>query len=186
MFTKRIARTFLGVLSVALLVASSSSVSAQQSSTFVISFDRTGPPDLENGVPVPNTGAFQNPCTGEFVDATGTSTITVSQTIDKNGDVKTTVSEVTKGTGFGWTTGLGGEQLFSGSSYVFSDSQQFRLIIPSMGTAFDSTFSDKFALKGQKSIDNWIIRAYFRVKVSATGQILVEQTRVTEGDVCKG
>jgi hypothetical protein len=172
----RLERVILATLCAGVLLAIPSAAAAQ-TSTFVIPFERVGDPELDDaGVPIPNTGAFINPCTAEAVDVTGVSTVTISQSIDKNGDVRTNVGEVTKGLGIAQVSLV---------KYAFSDNQQFTLRIPAMGTAFESTFTDKFALKGFKSIDNWTIRATFRVKISATGEVLVNLVRMT-GDVCRG
>jgi len=176
MVKTKIGRIILGVLCVAALLAIPSAAAAQ-ASTFVILFERVGEPELDVfGNPVPGTGAFMNPCTAEAVDVIGSTTITISQQVTRDGDVRTNIGAVTKGTGVG---------AVSAASYSFAESQQFTLRIPALGTAFDSTFSDKLWMNGARAIDNWSIRATFRVKVSTTGEILVTRESMT-GDVCKG
>ena len=176
MVKTKIGRIILGVLCVAALLAIPSAAAAQ-ASTFVIDFERIGEPELDVfGVPVPNTGAFWNPCTTEAVNVIGSTTITIWQTVTRDGDLRIDIGAVTKGTG---------TAPVSAASYSFAESQQFTLRIPALGTAFDSTFSDKLWMNGARAIDNWSIRATFRVKVSTTGQILVTRQSMT-GDVCRG
>ena len=170
-------------------------VVAAQSSTFVIPFDRTGTPgtatistiDPMTGQPITevvSTGAFVNPCTAENVDVRGTSTISTVQSIDKFGTVKVNVSEITKGTGSGWIV-LNGVPTLTGSSYTFNESQNFTFRLPTAGDEFASDFSDKLAMKGAKSIDNWVIRANFRIKVNADGTVQVFMIKMN-ADNCKG
>jgi len=170
-------------------------VVAAQSSTFVIPFDRTGTPgtttistiDPMTGQPITeivSTGAFVNPCTAENVDVRGTSTISTVQSIDKFGTVKVNVSEITKGTGSGWIV-LNGVPTLTGSSYTFNESQNFTFRLPTAGDEFASDFSDKLAMKGAKSIDNWVIRANFRIKVNADGTVQVFMIKMN-ADTCKG
>jgi hypothetical protein len=182
----------LGVLMVLVLP----SMAAAQSSTFIITFDRTGTPgfktidlvDPMSGVVTPTvvqTGAFVNPCTLENVDVRGTSTITTNQTVDKWGNLKVSVSEVSKGAGAGWLPAADGTQLFTASRYAFSDSQSFTFQLPTIGEEFSSDFSDKFQLRGAKAVDNWTIRAHFRIKVNADGTVQVFMIKTSDG-VCKG
>lgn len=170
-------------------------LAAAQSSVFVEDFIRVGIPGtqaietidpltLEPTTIVVDTGAFVNPCTFENVDIRGTSTISTLQTIDKYGTVKVNVSVVTKGTGQGWVV-TATDPLFTGSTYAFNDSQQFTFKLPVVGQEFSSDFSDKLALKGAKSIDNWIIRAHFRIKVNADGTVQVFMIKMN-ADTCKG
>ena len=68
MVTLRLNRIVVG-LSVLVLLVVSGSAAAQSSSTFIVPFDRTGTPGVD-----PNgnaTGAFDNPCTLEWVDVEG-------------------------------------------------------------------------------------------------------------------
>jgi hypothetical protein len=187
-------RRFIVALSALALLAIPGNAAAQ-SSTFIEEFIRVGTPGtktvetidpltLEPTTIVVDTGAFVNPCTSEFVDVRGSSTISTLQTIDKFGTVKVNVSVVTKGTGSGWVASPTGP-LFTTSSYAFSDSQQFSFRLPVAGEEFSSDFSDKLALKGAKSIDNWIIRAHFRIKVNADGTTQVLLIKMN-ADACKG
>ena len=190
MATSKIGITLLGVLFVALLLALPAAAAAQ-SSTFLVPFDRSGLPDVDDaGVPVPGTGAFLNPCTSEFVDVFGATTISIAQSLDRKGNLKVTVSTVTKGTGQGWTgPDAFGNQLFTGNNYAFAETQQFMVQTPpisSTSEAFVSDFFDKIAMKGTRSIDNWIVRARFRIRVSADGTVLVNLVRLNDGDACKG
>jgi hypothetical protein len=170
-------------------------VVAAQSSTFVIPFDRTGTPgtttittiDPMTGQPISEvvaTGAFVNPCTAENVDVRGSATISTAQSIDKFGTVKVNVSEIIKGTGAGWVV-LNGLPTFTASSYTFNESQNFTFRLPSAGEEFASDFTDKLAMKGQKSIDNWVIRAQFRIKVNVDGTVQVFMIKMN-ADQCKG
>ena len=192
MLAMRELRNMFGLCALTLLVLPG--MAAAQSSTFVIGFERIGPPGvtavclpdpLNPGGPcIPTTvdsGAFVNPCTLENVDVVGTSTVSTVQTLDKFGTIKVNVSVVTKGTGAGWIT-LG---TYTGSSYAFNDSQQFTFQLPEVGQEFSSDFSDKLAMKGAKSIDNWVIRAHFRIKVNAAGDTQVFMIK-TNADSCKG
>lgn len=170
-------------------------LASAQSSVFVEEFIRVGPPGtqavetidpltLEATTILVDTGAFVNPCTFENVDVRGTSTISTLQTVDKFGTVKVNVSVVTKGTGAGWIV-MGVDPVFSGSTYSFNDSQQFTFKLPVAGQEFSSDFSDKLALKGAKSIDNWVVRAHFRIKVNADGTTQVFMIKMN-ADTCKG
>jgi hypothetical protein len=181
---------------VVLAVLPATAAAQAGSSTFVIVFDRTGTPGTEQVEmldpltlqPITvtrDTGAFVNPCTLENVDVTGSSTISTTQTVDKFGNLKVSVSVNSKGTGAGWLPNADGTQLFTGSAYAFSESQQFSFRMPADGDAFSSDFTDKLALKGAKSTDNWIIRANFRIKVTSTGEVQVLLIKTNEG-VCKG
>jgi hypothetical protein len=171
---------------------------AQSSSTFIVPFDRTGAPGVVDGLGNFITGAFNNPCTLEWVDVTGSSTVTVNQTAkDSKGEFKITVSVTSRGSGAGWVplpvapdppdTAAYASATFTGSTYAFMENQSFRATVPFLLSTeyFDSAFSDKFALKGQGPTDNWVIRAYFRVKISGTGVVQVFIERMS-GDVCKG
>ena len=148
----------VGVILLAVLLALPASAAAQ--STFVVPFDAT----------------FLNPCTAEEVVVNGATTISISDTVTPQGDRRISVGEVTKGKGFG---------VPSGTEYTFSDNQQFTVKAPMLGEEFDSSFSDKFALKGAKSVDNWVLRAYFRLKISALGEVQVVIERLN-ADMCKG
>ena len=164
-------------------------IAAAQSSTFIIPFSRTGAPGVDaNGLP---TGAFVNPCTLEFVDVTGSSTITTTQSL-KGSTLSTSVSVVTKGSGFGWLDGdldpltpVVYPGVITGSSYVFNESQSFT-IKSQLGTVVESDFFDKLFMKGAKSTDNWVVRARFRLKIGANGQVQIDLIRINDGDQCKG
>ena len=189
MVTLRLNRIVVG-LSVLVLLVVSGSAAAQSSSTFIVPFDRTGAPGVDGaGNP---TGAFDNPCTGELVDVTGSSSVTINQTAkDSKGEFKITVSVTSTGSGLGWVSLSDPPDYtnatFTGSTYAFRENQSFRATVPILlpSEAFDSSFSDKFSLKGKGPMDNWVIRAYFRVKISGTGVIQVWIERMT-GDVCNG
>jgi hypothetical protein len=160
---------------------------ASAQSTFIVPFDRLGLPGVDaNGNP---TGAFDNPCTFEFVDVTGSSTISSTTSVSKQNVRTTNVNIATKGTGAGWVDAdplLDGLQygLFTGSTYVFSESQTFT-IKQQNGTLTDSVFTDKLSMKGVQSIDNWVIRARFRIKIGPDGSVQVSVDKMNEG-VCKG
>jgi hypothetical protein len=180
----------------ALMLLALSATAAAQSSTFVVPFDRVGAPgtttisttDPLTGEPttvVVDTGAFVNPCTFENVDVTGASTVSTLQTVDRFGTVKVNVNVVTKGSGQGWTPAPDGTPIVTQGTYTFNDSQQFTFRLPAVGDEFSSDFSDKLAMKGAKSIDNWTIRAHFRIKINALGEVQVLMIK-TNTDVCKG
>lgn len=175
MVSRTLNRALLGIVLGGVLLALPTAAAAQQNSTFVIPFSAVDARDAL-GNPIPGTGALQNPCTAEEVEVTGTSTVTLSTSVMPDGDTKISVGVVTKGTGIGLTS-LG--------SYAFSESQQFVVRTPIIGPSFDSTFADKLSLKGAKSIDNWVVRAHFRLKVSDTGALQVVIDSVN-ADQCKG
>ena len=171
-------------------------LAAAQSSTFVIPFQRVGTPGTATVIQtdpftgeaievVVDTGAFVNPCTLEYVDVNGVSTITTLQSIDRFGTLKVNVNMSTKGKGQGWLL-VGGTPTFTSSTYTFSEGQQFTFRLPSAGQEFSSDFADKLTMKGAKSTDNWTIRAHFRIKVSASGVVQVFMLKTNAGDVCKG
>ena len=86
------------------------------------------------------------------------------------------MSVTTKGTGIGQVTS---------NSYPFSENQNFTVKAAVIGESFDSAFSDKLSLKGPGSVDNFVVRAFFRIKIDALGtiQVLIENMN---SDVCKG
>ena len=196
--TKFVGRTLVGVCVTGLLLAIPAPSQAQSSSTFVVAFDRTGDPGTEivlepdplnpgNTIALAvSTGAFMNPCTLENVDVTGSSTISTVQTVDKFGTVKVNVSVRTKGTGSGWVGADYARAVFTGSSYAFDDNQQFSFRLPAVGQEFTSDFSDKLSMRGAKSVDNWTVRAHFRIKVDAAGETQVLLMKTSEDPNCKG
>jgi hypothetical protein len=133
---------------------------AAQNSTFITPFQVT----------------LLDPCTGELVDLSGSATTTLAEKLNKDGSTSTSVSVVTKGSGIGQTS-LGG--------YVFSESTNFSIKAVTIGETFDSSFSDKLALKGDGPTDNWVVREYLRLKIDALGNIQIAIERFT-GDLCKG
>jgi len=184
------------IFAFALILLALPGVAAAQSSTFVIDFTRVGTPGtttvtttdpftLEATTIVVDTGAFVNPCTSEYVDVRGSSTISTVTTVDKFGTVKVNVSEVTKGLGVGWVLKNGNPTL-TGSNYVFSETQNFTFRLPMTGEEFSSDFADKLTLKGARSVDNWVIRAHFRIKVNADGTTQVFMLKTTADPTCKG
>ena len=136
------------------------SIAAAANSSFIIPFKLT----------------LLDPCTNELVDVTGASTVTIAETVDRTGQTKTAVSVTTKGTGVGQVTL---------NSYPFSENQNFTVKAAVIGEAFDSAFSDKLSLKGPGSVDNFVVRAFFRIKIDTLGniQVLIENMN---SDVCKG
>jgi hypothetical protein len=184
------------IFGVALVLLALPGIAAAQSSTFIVPFDRTGIPGTKTisiidpltgqaTTEVVETGAFDNPCTLEFVDVLGSATISTVQTIDKFGTVKINVSEVIKGTGSGWIPDPLGVPIFTGSLYGFTESQNFTFRLPTAGLVFSSDFTDRIAMKGAKSTDNWVIRARFRIKVDSTGAVQVFMIKMN-ADTCKG
>jgi hypothetical protein len=178
-------RQLAGFVAVAALLVGPPFASAQSTSTFIVDLDRTGNPGVDaNGNP---TGAFENPCTLERVDVTGTSTLTITQQpANQKGEVKTSVGVSSKGSGTGWVGDLW-PGLPTGHTYVFSENQSFVTTVPilAIGEIFESTFSDKLTMKGAGNLDNWIVRAYFKLKIDSKGFIQVSIARAT-GDVCHG
>ena len=186
-------RIIFGLCALGLLLLPS--MAAAQSSTFIIPLDRTGTPgtqeivgtDPMTGLPTTMTvatGAFENPCTLEFVDVLGSTTISTLQSTDKFGTLKVSVNVTSKGTGSGWIL-LNGTPTATLARYGFNDSQSFKFQLPSVGTEFSSDFSNRLTMRGAKSTDNWTIRANFRIRVGADG--VVKMFKLSEtGDVCKG
>jgi hypothetical protein len=175
MDTRRTGARIVAALSVAVLFGVPATAAAQ-SSTFIVAFERVGPAALDDfGNPIPNTGALLNPCTTEFVDVLGVSTIKVSQSLAGT-TLKTSVSVATKGSGTGWLTA---------TVYPFNESQSF-LLKSAFGSVVESEFVDKLAMKGPQSIDNWFVRARFRIKIGPTGAVQIDFVKVNDGDQCKG
>ena len=152
-------RSLVGLFSLVTLLAAPAMAAAANSS-FIIPFNLT----------------LLDPCTNELVTVSGASTVTIAETVDKTGQTKTAVSLTTKGTGIGQVTG---------TSYPFAENQNFTVKAAVIGEAFDSSFSDKLSLKGPGSIDNFVVRAFFRIKIDTLGniQVLIENMN---SDVCKG
>ena len=185
------------IVGVALVLLALPGMAAAQSSTFIVELNRTATPgtatvssiDPMTGVVttvIVDTGAFINPCTGENVDVRATSTISIGQTTDRVGTVRVVVSEVTKGTGASWVRDALGAPVFTGSTYTFTESQQltFRLLAP--GQEFGADFADKIVMKGAKRIDNWVVRAHFRIKVNADGTVQAFMIKSTADSTCMG
>jgi hypothetical protein len=189
----------LGVIFAALLVLALPATASAQTSTFSIPFSRTGTPgtvlvpvldpitgfqltDPTTGQPVyevQQTGAFVDPCTKENVDVIGSTTLTITVSVNGSGQMKVSVGETTKGAGRGQT---------SGTIYSFSDSQQFstQYSVGSDPTSITAvTFGDKLFLRGAKSTDNWTIRTAFKIQINASGAVTSTKETLT-GDVCKG
>ena len=135
-------------------------MAAAQSSTFIIPFNVT----------------FFNPCTAEDVAVAGTTSVTATDSITAQGDRKISVSEKTTGSGVG---------VIFGTVYPFAENTQFTVRTPLAGQEFDSTFTDRISMKGPKSTDNWTVKAHFRIKISATGEIVTSIERF-DGAICKG
>ena len=185
------------IVGVAVVLLALPGMAAAQSSTFIVELNRTATPgtatvssiDPMTGVVttvIVDTGAFINPCTRENVDVRATSTISIGQTTDRVGTVRVVVSEVTKGTGASWVRDALGAPVFTGSTYTFTESQQltFRLLAPSQ--EFGADFADKIVMKGAKRIDNWVVRAHFRIKVNADGTVQAFMIKSTADSACMG
>jgi hypothetical protein len=190
MIINKVGAALLGALCIAGLTFPGIADAQSGGSTFIVPFERTGAPQLDDaGLPMPDTGAFVNPCTLEFVDVFGSSAISIAQSLDKYGNLKVAVSTLTKGTGSGWLPDQFGNQIFSGKTYVFRDSQAITIKQPPLSSTsqeFESDFFDKISMKGGGKTDNWIFRARFRIRIAADGTVRVNLVRVTEGDGCKG
>jgi hypothetical protein len=189
-------------------------LAAAQGSTFIIPFDRSGVPGttivedpLNPGTFLTvDTGAFDNPCTFELVDVTGSSTISTLQTVAKNGARKVSVNVSSKGSGRGWlpdpppsVPGTAGWTLwgldqaaglanfvFTGSTYSFSDSQSFTVSLGSGGLPAYFDFTDKMVLAGDRALANWVIRAIFRLKIAKDGSIQIDLLKTNSDKECKG
>jgi len=159
MTTSKLRRSLVGLFLLAALLALPT-LAAAANSSFIIPFKLT----------------LMDPCTTELVDVTGASTVTIAETVDKTGQTKTAVSVTTKGTGVGQDTL---------AQYPFSENQNFTVKAAVIGESFDSAFSDKLSLKGPGSMDNFVVRAFFRIKIDTFGiiQVLIENMN---SDVCKG
>jgi hypothetical protein len=192
MVSKRIGRIAFALVTFAFVATSAFA----QSSVFTFKFERFGPPRTEiqevlnpatglvELVPV-QVGAFVNPCTSELVDVFATTTLTTNQTVDNKGNTKLDINVVTKGTGTGWNPGPNGEVVLSGATYIFSDTQNFNVKFATGTPLFESEFTDRMVLRGAKSVDNWTIRARFRVRVGADGVVKIEPIEIVR-DTCKG
>jgi hypothetical protein len=157
--TSKLRRSLVGLFLLAALLALPT-LAAAASSSFIVPFAMT----------------LMDPCTNELVDITGASTVTIAETVDKNGQTKTAVSVTTRGTGVGQV---------SLAQYPFTENQNFTVKAAVIGEAFDSAFSDKLSLKGPGSVDNFVVRAFFRIKIDTLGNIQVSIENMNS-DVCKG
>jgi hypothetical protein len=117
-------------------------------------------------------------CTARLVHITGNETTAISTKVTGSGDLHVDVSDVFKGSG--------ADLLDSTRLYTFSDSEQFSFNTPlPVGTGtLDSSFTQKLFLKGNKSLDNWVIRATIVIKVNGQGQV-TKDTILTSAE-CKG
>jgi hypothetical protein len=179
MFNSKVGAVLCSVLAMAALAFPT--VAAAQSSTFVVVFDRSGAPGIDGAGNA--TGAFFNPCTGQYVDVFGSSTISTSQRLGNNGIITTNVSVSTKGTGTTSQYQIVPQTLFL--TYPFSESQSF-LLKSELGEVVESDFFDKISMKGPGKTDNWMLRARFRIKIAPDGTVQVSLVRVNDGDQCKG
>jgi len=109
-----------------------------------------------------------------------------SRTTDRVGTVRVVVSEVTKGTGAAWVRDALGAPVFTGSTYTFTESQQLMFRLRALGKEFGSDFADKIVMKGAKRIDNWVVRAHFRIKVNADGTVQAFMIKSTADSTCMG
>ena len=159
MTTSKLRRSLVGLFLLAALLALPT-LAAAASSSFIIPFDLT----------------LLDPCTNEMVNVSGASTVTIAETVDKTGQTKTSVSVTTRGNGIGLSTGM---------QYPFTENQNFTVKAAVIGEAFDSAFSDKLSLKGPGSVDNFVVRAFFRIKFDTLGNIQVTIENMNS-DVCKG
>ena len=204
-------RPLVGIASVVILLGLPA-IAAAQASTFVLPFDRTGTPGQEcaqaidpiSGLPVVDAngnpvvqchaiGAFVDPCTGQNVDVTGSTTLSISTNVTGSNQLKVSVGEVTKGNGVGWDplqpylVGVNPNPL-TANTYSFAENQQFNTQFTINGdptSITSSTFSDKLFMKGSKSLNNWTIKATFTIKVNGQGVVTGVTSSLT-GDVCKG
>jgi hypothetical protein len=199
-----------GALSLAVLFAVPV-VPRAATSTFPITIDRNGVPGTElepvfdpatgqpvvdeNGNPVfqkVQTGAFVNPCVnaGEWVNVLGAGTLSIGTSLPGNGQLKVTVGISLKGTGTGIIPydPLTGVAVPSGNTYSFADNQSFKatfVVASDPTTIIESSFTDRFTMKGSKSTNNWTIRAKITIKLDASGNVLSTSQTFT-GDVCNG
>jgi len=139
----KIGRTVFGILVVgAALVAVPSTAAAQSQQTTT-----------------PFAQSLFNPCTGEIVDISGTTTTTMNQRVDSRGGIHISFASVTKGTGIGQSTGV---------NYPYNENDMFSL---QAGSATESTVRVKNRLKGPGSIDNWDLTFLLHVTLNADGTL---------------
>jgi hypothetical protein len=117
-------------------------------------------------------------CTTRLVHITGNETTAISTKVTGSGDLHIDISDVFKGSG--------ADLLDATRLYTFSDSEQFSFNTPlPVGTGtLDSSFTQKLFLKGNKSLDNWVIRATIVIHVNGQGQV-TKDTLLTSAE-CKG
>lgn len=177
MVRTRVGRIGLGLVFAVGLATVSSGLLALAPTTVVVPFERSGPQVLDaNGLPI--AGGFFNPCTSELVDVTGSSTITLTDVLLNNGERRTTIDVDTTGTGVGQLSQV---------IYPFREDQSFNVKRPiSGGLAFESVFTDKIRMRGPGNIDDWTLRATFRIKVNDLGEVLVNVVRISDQDGCTG
>lgn len=161
----------------AVIAVSLSSLGLAQQTTATITVDRTGPQLFDPATGGPVGGAVFNPCTGELVDLTGTSTITVADIND--GVVLTTTVSV--GSSFRGTGQM------SRTAYRSDDSQPFNVRrSTAAGSALEATFTDRIKMTGPESYDQWQLRATFRLKIDQYGKASVALVRFGDEDGCTG
>ena len=132
-------------------------LAAAQSSTFVIPFTTT----------------VVNPCTAQTVTIGGSSTVTISENVTGSGILNIDVGVVTKGIGIAVAT-----------KYTLSESSQFSLKV-NPNEEVQSDFTDKWMLKGAKSVDNWTHKIRLHITINALGEV-TSLTQTDNGDVCNG
>jgi hypothetical protein len=199
-------RFIVGVLALTAVFALPRISAAQSTtSTFTVSFDRSGVPGTETvpvldpvtGQPVidpatgqpktftRDTGAFINPCTNAMVDLRGTTNVSITTTKTAAGVLKTALSETAKATGSAWTTPDNFATIVpSGTTYTVSETEQFTTGTLA-GQLQRSEFSDRFAMRGPAG-DKWIIRVTSTLGVDALGHSTVTIKDMTADSVCKG
>ena len=199
-------RFILGVLALTAVFALPRNSAAQSTtSTFTVSFDRSGVPGTEavpvldpvTGQPVidpatgqpktftRDTGAFINPCTNAMVDLRGTTNVSITTTKTSAGVLKAALSETAKATGSAWTTPDDFVTTVpSGTTYAVSETEQFTTGTLA-GPLQRSEVTDRFAIRGPAG-DNWIIRMTSTLGVDALGHPTVTIKEMKADSVCKG
>lgn len=172
MGTTRVPRIGLGIIIAVGLTAASNITQALAPTVVVVPFERSGPQVLDaNGLPI--AGAMFNPCTGELVDVSGSTAITVTEALLTNAVRRRTFDIETTGSGAGRS---------SGGLYPISEDQAFDVI----GSLTESAFTDKIHMTGAGNVDDWTLRATFRLRLNDLGGVDATLIKFGDEDGCSG
>lgn len=116
-----------------------------------------------------------NPCTGESVDVSGVTSLSIILNDSASGAILVKLSAVTKGAGVASPSGV---------IYSFSENTQVTFNIAAGQLGSEQTLTEKLRFKGAGSVDNWDVKELIHVTVNANGTTTASVDNLTA--VCRG